>query len=185
LPSDNYAFLKKLLAISFIIVFAFNIIGHYLVFRQMQETLREDVKERIKSHVPDNELSLVKIKAAEENDPNSGFKKTEDAEFRWQGTMFDIVRSEKHGDITWYYCISDKQETGLFTNLDKQVKDQCQQNGPNKQKTQLILNNMVKEALPESKPITLHPTDSSVIYSEYFLFYYSITVIIPTPPPKG
>ena len=78
--------------------------GFYLSFQIEQIRIKEEIKEKIISNLPENELVLIKI-------PSSDGKKitwVEDGkEFRYESNMFDVVKIKKGIDTTYYYCFCD------------------------------------------------------------------------------
>ncbi len=95
--------------------------GRLIVFKLQQYQIRAQVKQQIKAGVPEDELVLLKIPAVLEQGHNRVFQRIHAREFRYHGQMYDIVRQQSKGDTTWYYCVSDEQETLLFARLDELV----------------------------------------------------------------
>lgn len=94
-----------------------------LVFSLRVSAARHEMKQRIKAGVPEEDHVLLKIPLALEQTPNSTFVRKHEREFRYKGEMYDILKKEVHGDTTWYTCIHDVKESGLFKDLDKQVNE--------------------------------------------------------------
>lgn len=46
-----------------------------------------------------------------------------DDEFRFEGKLFDVIRTEIIGDSVFIYCIYDKDDTKLFSVLDNMIED--------------------------------------------------------------
>ena len=113
--------------------------GYLVIFKARQYQIRKEIKHRIKAGVPENELILLKIPQALEKSRNPVFQRIHAREFRYDGKMYDIVRSQVNGDTTWYYCIADVQETRLFANLEELVNQNMHQNPEQKQQNEKLL----------------------------------------------
>jgi hypothetical protein len=173
--------LKRAIAIAFLIIFTFSMVGFFLVFKIQQYQVRKEIKHLIKNGLPETQLVQINI-----NSRNQSELKWEDEnEFRYQGAMYDVVRIEKKDDSTIiYYCVSDEQETILFANLDEQVKKNMdsKNNGINP------IKNLFKILS------TLHytqDTHTSTFFQikesgegEFAFVYFSPALDILSPPPK-
>lgn len=96
--------------------------GFHLVFKLKQHRIRSEIKRAIKLGLPESDL--VDIVITESNEDELDW--IEGHEFRYRGTMYDIVRTECTDTATVYHCINDDQETLLFANLDELVKKASQ-----------------------------------------------------------
>jgi hypothetical protein len=110
--------MKKATSIILLFVFLFNSMGYLIVFKTMQYQAKKEIKSIIKNNLKPNELTefcfaekdLVKLVWLEKG-----------KEFIHNGTLYDIVRTEKTGEKTVFCCINDKQEEQLFADLEEQV----------------------------------------------------------------
>lgn len=79
-------------------------------------TLRIQIRQEVKRSLSDlkgyeEELVLVKIPKAVEESSGKNFIRFDDGEFFYEGTMYDVVRSENKPEETWYWCYRDIEET--------------------------------------------------------------------------
>lgn len=111
--------MKKLLSILLVLILLFNIGGFYVVIKSRQYAIRKEVKRQIKHGV--DEKDLVPILVNDDNQDQLDWKHSK--EFRYKGSMYDIVRTEfnENGTIT-YHCIIDDNESALFNDLDRLVQ---------------------------------------------------------------
>lgn len=108
--------MKKLICISIILAFVFKTGGFFLVLKHKQYAIRKEIKRKIKKGVPDSEL--IPIIVTNKNKSELDWKHSK--EFRYKGSMFDIVKSEHNSDgSTTYLCIWDDLESEVFNDLDK------------------------------------------------------------------
>lgn len=109
--------MKKAGIISVLLIFMFQSVGMFLLFRIKQADIRQEIKSRIKAGVPEAELTIFRF-----NPENlKQLKWVEDHEFIYQERMYDIVSTAYEGEIVIYHCLHDKQETRLFKDLNKLV----------------------------------------------------------------
>jgi hypothetical protein len=115
---------KRILVILTILIFLFNSIGYFVVFKCVQFNIKTDIKNTIKSRLDLKDLILIKIPGKSGNSDNKLIRWKEENEFWFEGSLYDVARQEIKGDTIYYYCINDSRETQLFTGLDKQVDEQ-------------------------------------------------------------
>jgi hypothetical protein len=111
--------MRRLFALIFLFLYVYNIAGYLAVFSAMQFRIRSEVKKALKASVPESELTSFAF-------PTSSIEYSvqwiEDHEFRYNGNLYDIVRSHTCGDTTYFACINDAQEEQLFDHLDNHVQ---------------------------------------------------------------
>ena len=92
-----------------------------------RKAVRKQIKHRILEGISNSELTLVKI-----SPENKNIRWKHSKEFEYKGEMYDIVRSEKHGDTTYYYCWWDNKETHLNQRLTETLSMEWGKNETNK-----------------------------------------------------
>ena len=112
---------KKVTALSILFILLVNMAGYFPVFKWEQMQIRREIKQQIKNSIPGTELCSITFakKCLAEIDWERQGK-----EFRYNGQMYDVIRTENKADSVHYYCIKDTQETRLFAQLDEFVKKQ-------------------------------------------------------------
>lgn len=179
--------MKKIAAIILLFVFAFNLGGFFLVFKIKQYYVRQEIKHRIKQGVPDDELILITVTPAIQHKLEWEFEWEDEKEFRYEGMMYDVVKTEVIDETTIaYYCISDEQETTLFANLDEQVKKNRDINNDNTENDSLedmfkLLSDIY--AQPQKDNTTFIQPNATTTF-EYVSHYSSHSLDIASPPPK-
>jgi hypothetical protein len=82
--------------------------------------IRQEVKRTLADYDGyEEELILVKIPKDVENRSGKVFIRFEEEEFYYQGTMYDVVRSEEKEEETWYWCYRDREETMMVAKAIK------------------------------------------------------------------
>ena len=109
--------MKKAAAILILLVIVFQMIGVFLLFKAKQIEIRQEVKMRIKTGVPESELTVLTFDTPKINE----LKWIKDYEFSYKGQMYDIVETRVVNNKIIYLCLPDYQETKLFKNLNKIV----------------------------------------------------------------
>jgi hypothetical protein len=97
------------------------------VLHFQRKAVRKQVKNRILEGIPNSEFTLIKISPESKN-----IRWKHSKEFEFKGEMYDVVRTEKHGDTTYYYCWWDNQETLLNQKLNENISMELGQNATNK-----------------------------------------------------
>lgn len=101
--------------------------GTWIVFKLQQTAVRYEVKQQIKAGVPESDLVTLRIAKVWEETPNARFEREHSKEFRFDGEMYDIIRSRDEGDTTVYICIHDVKESGLFADLERLTEEEIDQ----------------------------------------------------------
>lgn len=172
--------MKKLITYFILLVFLYEFIGHYPVFLYMQNQVRNEIKQKIKSSIPREELIIFSFDTVEYG--NLDWVK-ENKEFRYKGGLFDVVRKTFNDKgIVVLHTINDKQEKELFTQLEEQTKKNTENSTPGKQGTKLLelFSNLY---MPLNK-ITIVPQIITLFFPSYQFSIISFIEEIPSPPPK-
>jgi hypothetical protein len=169
--------MKKFLSILLVFAFSYSFIGYYLNFEIEQYLVKEEVKENILNHLPVNQLILIKISSGN----HESITWTElGKEFRFSGTMYDVIKSKVVNDTSYFYCYNDTKESKLLANLDKLVKDQA-----NNSKSK---SNQKKQEIIFFYQIELFSQNLSEKPVQYFIHsvgFASILTDVLSPPPKA
>lgn len=92
--------------------------GSYLFISGLQHQLKKQAHDKISEGLTNEQLVVIKANEA------TSLIWTEDDEFQWQGIMFDIVYTEVHDGIIWYYCYQDENETKLLALWENYLQSQ-------------------------------------------------------------
>lgn len=175
--------MKKIFSIFLLAIFLFDLVGFFPLFKYAQNKIQKEIKGQLKKTVPQGELYVINVPVEKVNDLDW---KREGKEFRYNGTMYDIVKSETKNGVVQYHCINDKQETQLFANLEELVNQQMD-NGksPFGKTTKRIL-----KKTSTLKYITTNPfvfalnNDINSNNFDYTFFYSPVFLEIFSPPPN-
>jgi hypothetical protein len=107
--------LKKIVAISLLLVIFINQLGYYFLHSLQQYQVRKEIKHALLANIPESELEVISS--------NNQLDWEEDGkEFYYQGRMYDVVSMKVLHGKTFYYCINDTKEKQLLDHLVKVVK---------------------------------------------------------------
>lgn len=173
---------RSLASISLLCFLLLQSAGSLVVFKLQQFRIRHEIKQQIKAGVPEEEFVLLKIPRTLEQNPNATFQRIHSREFRYEGKMYDIARSEAHGDTTWYYCIADVKETQLFANLDALIERDMNHN-PRRQEESKNLQRLINTLFLVDTPQLRWNHPEADLESLPYLFQLNIWNPIPSPPP--
>jgi hypothetical protein len=135
-------FMKKEISWILLFITALKIGGFLAILSVEREIVRSGMKEKIAKSIDINSLTCIigtpqnlsKIEWEEEN-----------KEFWLENELYDIVKTQKHNDLIYYYCLSDIKEKEVLAKIETLT---------NSQKTQNPVSNTTKELLT----IILQPT---------------------------
>lgn len=103
--------MKKLLIISLLCIFCFNIVGFYALFGIQLFQVRQEMLGKISEGVQQQELIRLRISSEE----NELLEFESSKEFYYEGAMYDLVKKQrlKDGSIL-LSCFLDAEETALL-----------------------------------------------------------------------
>lgn len=166
-----------------IIALLFNVCGAYIIFKSVKSEIRSNIKHKIKAGVPESELAILKFSIAEVESGVAGIEWIENHEFRFEGKMYDIVRTSYEGTTIIYHCINDVQEEVLFAHLNSLVNQAASTDKNSQQKTHHLLQLLIHEALQEFVTINQFSARASIQLSTVHENLTQVYIEIPTPPP--
>lgn len=150
-----------------------------MIFKFQQWQIRREVKHHLLSNLPESELVLIKRSAE-----TTTFRLFDSDEFRYGGDMYDVVRKEYHGNITWYYCYADTKETKILEKINDLVKDHMEHNSDNA-KSRLGSQRLLLSLLHAERQQTLVFDNPIAFLESRYSFPLKTWVSIPlTGPPQ-
>jgi hypothetical protein len=162
----------------------FNISGYYFAFLIIRQGYKHDFICHLKLDKDNEAVLTFRIADDEIESANSTFKWMEENEFRYQGKMYDVISSEKQGNINIFRCLNDKNEETLMAKYEGLVKHHTDMSLPYKQKSSQLFQQIVKEAATEKRNTLLLFVRFNKIITNYS---FSQTTFITLPyelPPK-
>lgn len=112
--------MKKTTAIVLLLIFTINLFGSVLLFFIQKSEIQNEFRQYLKHSVSAKNLTLIKI--PKNNTLNHSIHFTKKDEFRYKGSMYDIVKKKINGDTIYYYCYNDKKEETLHKNFVNNFK---------------------------------------------------------------
>jgi len=140
--------------------------------------LRKEMIERIKEDIPSSELTSITMTSENKTD----FDWRDTNEFKYEGVMYDVVRTEKvNSETTVYHCLTDHLEMKLLTQLEAQKNKNSNQdkNSPLKEVLKVFLK---VETLKNQQLVSTNLRRPINIIN--INFYNSLTLEVSSPPPN-
>lgn len=163
----------------------YNSIGSFIALKIIQYNIKREIKREIKKGVPAEDYVLVKLTDYDIDNEKNGFRYfDDDKEFRYNNSMYDIIKKKIVNDTNYFYCINDKKEEILFKNIDLLVKSNLDTNIPAKKHNEVISWLIIKGFLQDKDKNSLMVITQNI---DYFNFDDSVLELfydILTPPPK-
>lgn len=113
--------MKRLVAILLLFLYLHNFAGYLAAFVLLQSRVRSDIERSITSGLPDDVLTLLVFKSSSLGNDEPAVQWLDDNEFRYEGSMYDVVRIRTSGDSVYFLCVNDVEEERLFAGLDRHV----------------------------------------------------------------
>lgn len=156
-------------------VFCFQIAGSVSCFLYLRKEIQQEIKSQIKAGIPEQELHRI----IEDDYFLSHADWWEDHEFRLDGVMYDIVKTEMLNGQKVFLCINDTEESELFTNLGEQTDEELKNRRGKNTSISLLL--FVQELKARS---SLMRWESPCIYRQVLAQLPSLHPKNTTPPPR-
>ena len=168
--------MRKVVAVSFVVVLLVNLFGYFISFCVQRYKIRAEVKQMLK---------LEKIKHTQqfvftEAEYNQLTKYEGGREFRLNGGMYDVVKKElKDGKVVLFaYC--DHKETGL---LGKFLSYFNEENQPSQSTHRLTAFSLLEFVSPYYEWKCYNTLTRLPICHSYLDFLCQLSVDLVTPPP--
>jgi len=110
--------LKPTIVYILLALLAYQLAGSMVTNYLQIEAVRKEVKSKLKSAVPLNELIVIQLKNSE---LNALTWVRANKEFIYKGKMYDVVSKSIQTHSIRFVCITDTQEEALFKHLDDLV----------------------------------------------------------------
>ncbi|MBI2269635.1 MAG: hypothetical protein HYU69_04670 [Bacteroidetes bacterium] len=172
--------MRRVFSCLFLILFLYNIVGYYPVFLYFQSQVKDEVYQKIKNPVPQNDLTVFVF----DGDEYKSLEWVERNEFRYKGNLYDVVRKKTDGNGNIVVeVLNDKKEKELIVNL----KEQTQQNtenpatGKGGQKLPEFFSNLY---LPTNNQNSFIQEKSIQLPCRFQSSLISCIREIPSPPPR-
>jgi hypothetical protein len=172
--------MKKCSSILVLGFFLFNTMGYYFVYKVNQSIIQSEIRNIIRSGIHEEMYILVKV---EHPADNPDFRLLDHNEFSYCGKLYDIASETVKENVTWYYCINDKQEERLIAGFEK-IQDLNPVSGPSDKTkhTMALLYHLVTIALVKEPVVFSYPQPLKVIFG-YTPHHPSTSFQIPLSPP--
>ncbi|MES2837354.1 MAG: hypothetical protein V4667_07515 [Bacteroidota bacterium] len=168
-----------------LLAFVFNIVGYDVVFRVTQFQIKKEVKRKLKAGVDKQKLHTIVVPKSWLSQNNKDFKTIHEREFEYKGVMYDVVTKTEKDDLIYFKCISDKEETKLFAQLDEHIKNHVSAFPQTKNKNQKLYKKIAKDYFPPSVKQNLVSfvviTKKQILFSEPLNSQFTK---VSTPPPE-
>ncbi len=125
------------IALAFAVLIAVNSIGFIISFSVLRHDWRQTVRQHLATWTHDKDLTVFYFSNQDIN--------AEEDEFSVNGSFYDVVKREIHGDSVFVYCFSDEKETQLTASFSQNIQDLSAENNDFQGKSKRIFNFLFKD----------------------------------------
>ncbi len=140
--------MKKCVSILILALMLYNIMGYYLAYLAMVQQTKEEMRETLTDNDETQDLIVVKVPYVNGKIEEKDFELIDEDEFRYEGKMYDIARTEIKDNAIYFYCLNDKKEDAIDLALVKHIQNNVNDNSATGKKSNSILKNLIKIYLP-------------------------------------
>ena len=166
------------------VLFIYNTMGYYFVFKIAQFDVRAEMKSAIKRNIPMKDLEVITIPATANGSNDSQTRFIDDNELIYQGKLYDIVKRELSGNNIIVYCINDKKEEVLLENLYAKLTRENDITKNMNDKSGHILTSMIKDVVFSKTIIIISPIGLDINFSSVNNEIINSYSEVITPPPR-
>ena len=130
-PFIRIDYLRKIVAISFLLLFFMSQVGYYFSYFQQQQQAKKEMRRRILEGIPDSYLLVI--------------EQTDDVEWVEKGRelmlgdeMYDVIKTKTDKGKTYLYCLNDEEETQVIKKFSKAVKSRTNSSSSGKVAKQIL-----------------------------------------------
>lgn len=135
--------MKRLIAILLLGLFAYQLIGGYLVFKIWQWQIKSNIKHQILHSLPPEKITLLSLDSTQQKQ----MQWEEEGEFVYQGRWYDVIKIIPQAQFTLYYCYHDTKEEKLLKKFSHLIDNQWFNEKSPIQKTKQIFKKILEEPL--------------------------------------
>ncbi len=173
--------MKNLTSFLFLVLFLLNVFIYYPVFLLLQSGIKSEVAVNIEKQILPQDITVFTIQQGEA----VKWEWLEKNEFCHNGIMYDVIKKEKKGNITFYYCRADHKEMRLFEGLNHFVKNISDtQNTEKKESKSSQIKDFFKDYFPVNKEYTLFNMNKEFRFNISTCSFLSFVPEKQSPPPK-
>lgn len=173
IKKSGLLFLGNISSFFLIIILFFNIFGYQVYFTMLQNSVRKEIKSRIREGINESELTIIVIS---DNNRNELTWIKPLKEFSFHGNLYDVIRvSDKEGKII-YSCIKDTKESKLLKDFASKSETG--------NKARKLLSNISLNFIPENSSFLLFNNSTANIYKPSSFILVSKSIETSDPPPK-
>ena len=165
--------MKKTVSLILLTSFLFITNGCFLYYKYLQYDIRREMQEKVRLT---NEKELIRIPVNAENKPHIKWIR-KNREFLYRGEMYDVVRTEIHGDKKYIYCLNDYRERELMVRFRKTQRKK-------ERKLWERGRSLANKYIPERFSLDPLLSCSGEIITPYHRQYKSLCFDISPPPPS-
>lgn len=161
---------RKASAYLLLAIFLFNTTGYYIAFEMTRSMARREMKRELARNP--QALVVLKIKnPAKDVD----FQRIHAKEFRYKGSMYDVLLETRSGETTVFYCKHDRKETLLYAALKKVTKEKDLQH---------LLQHFAQPFISIEPTVLSSPDAGCFAFPVHRVTFGSAPLIQPSPPPE-
>ncbi|MGC4101781.1 hypothetical protein [Ferruginibacter sp.] len=170
--------MRKSLTILIVSLLFFSQIGYRYIYLIQQFELKEAAEQQLLAGLRDDQLEKIDATA---NEQYIDWEE-EDKEFSLHGQMYDVAKKKTVNGSTILYCLNDKKEEQLLTNLAKTVRSSTDDNSSNKDGKHTVKADFHDFTLIAHKTIPALGFVAN-LYPPYTVSLHTVVKEINTPPP--
>jgi hypothetical protein len=176
-------YVRKTFTILLAILFLYNTVGFLAVYSFLSKHYKDRGIREVEEFADENEIQILVFDKSDIQNRNVDFRWIESREFKYNGDLYDIVKKEENENQIILYCISDKKETKLEKDFEREI-DNSTTNKKLNSGDKNIFNFFNYEVISEIDP-NLSELKKLSYGCNYIKNYMPIFTEIPSPPPKG
>ena len=118
-----FLFTKYLIAAGMVLLLISHGIIQFGMFELVQKNIRSEIADQINRGIPQHQQVIFRFGINDNRNNSIQIDWKDKNEFRLDGKMYDIIKTETSEDSVYLYCMTDPEESELYSILDKLIED--------------------------------------------------------------
>lgn len=121
--------LKKIIPYTFLIIFLYNTMGYYVVYKILSYDLKREFQSEMKASLKEKDCTIITLSKTEIDN----YLVDDKQELYFNDCYYDIVKIKEQDDLLIVYCLDDQKEDSLFEMYCNHIKNDYSGNSHGKQ----------------------------------------------------
>lgn len=177
-----FLFAKYLIAAGMVLLIISHGIIQFGMFELVQKNLKSQAVDRINRGIPQHQQVIFRFGVEDYRIKSSQIDWKDKNEFRLDGKMYDIINTVTSEDSVYLYCLTDPEESDLYSILDKLIEDDSE-NSDKENSFNNYFNHFYSYS-PQNNFNKIYQSENRY-FDRIVVSLIEVDILLVTPPPRA